>query len=299
MIGDAADRACPLCGSRDVAHVIDQAFDASRVGRLSFASRKPPELMHWRLATCASCGLVYASPAPTADELLREYRDAGFDAGEESRYAAATYAGVVRELLRNLPDRAGVLDIGAGDGAFLERLLELGLSGVVGLEPSAAARAGASQRVRDSIRALPFERGMFDGGGFSLVTCLQTIEHLPEPLAACEEAGRLLKRGGALLVVCHDRRAWSARLLGRRSPIYDIEHLQLFDRATLRALLERSGFERVEVHRLVNRYPLGYWLRLARAPAALVRTLGRVASLPLAVPAGNLWAVGYRRRGSV
>jgi SAM-dependent methyltransferase len=299
MIGAAADRACPLCGSRDAAHVVDNSFDASRVGRLSFASRKPPELMHWRLVTCASCGLVYASPAPAADELLREYRDAGFDAGEESRYAAATYAGLVRGLLPSLPDHVGALDIGAGDGAFLERLLELGLSGVVGLEPSAAARAGASPRVRDSIRELPFAGGMFDEGSFSLVTCLQTIEHLPEPLAVCEEAGRLLKPRGALLVVCHDRRAWSARLLGRRSPIYDIEHLQLFDRTTLRALLERSGFERVEVHGLVNRYPLGYWLRLARAPAALVRKLGRVASLPLAVPAGNVWAVGYRPRGSV
>src|SRR5262249_28249691 len=141
----------------------------------------------------------------------------------------ATYARVVRGLLASLPDRAGALDIGAGDGAFLERLLELGFSGVVGLEPSPAARAVASPRVRDSIRELPFEAGMFDEGSFSLVTCLQTIEHLPEPLAVCEEAGRLLKPGGALLVVCHDRRAWSARLLGGRSPIYDIEHLQLFD----------------------------------------------------------------------
>jgi len=299
MIGDAADRACPLCGSRDAAHAIDEAFDPSRVGRLSFASRKPPELMHWRLVTCAGCGLLYASPAPTADELLREYRDAGFDAGEESRYAAATYADVVRRLLPSLPDRAGALDIGAGDGAVLERLLELGLSGVVGLEPSAAARAQASPRIRDSIRELPFEPGMFDQAGFSLVTCLQTIEHLPEPRTVCEEAGRLLKPGGALLIVCHDRRAWSARVLGRRSPIYDIEHLQLFDRSTVRALLERSGFERIEVHGLVNRYPLAYWLRLARAPAGLTRMLGRVASLPVAVPAGNLWAVGYRPRGSV
>src|SRR5262249_31041407 len=248
MIGAAADRACPLCGSRAAAHVVDKAFDSSRVARLSFASRKPPGRMHWRRVAWGSCGLLYASPAPTADELLREYRDAGFDAGEESRYAAATYADVVRGLLPSLPDRVGALDIGAGDGAFLERLLELGFSGVVGLEPSAAARAGASPRVRDSIRELPFEHGMFDEGGFSLVTCLQTIEHLPEPLAVCEDAGRLLRPGGALLVVCHDRRAWSARLLVRRSPIYDIEHLQLFDRPTLRALLGRPGFQRVGVH---------------------------------------------------
>src|SRR5262249_22958178 len=122
---------------------------------------------------------------------------------------------------------------------------------------------------------------------------------LPEPLAVCKEAGRLLKPGGALLVVCHDRRAWSARLLGRRSPIYYIEHLPLYDRTTLPALLARSRLERVGVHGLVNWYPRGYWLRLARAPAALRRMLGRVASLPLAVAAGNLWAVGYRPRGSV
>jgi SAM-dependent methyltransferase len=299
MIGDAAERACPLCGSRDEANVIEKTFDASRVGRLSFASRKPPELMHWRLVTCASCGLVYASPAPTGDVLLREYHDADFDAGGESQYAAETYAGVVSGLLAKLPDRDGALDIGAGDGAFLERLLDLGFAGVVGLEPSPAARAGASARVRDSIREQPFEAGVFDEGSFSLVTCLQTIEHLPEPLSACREAGRLLLPGGALLLVCHDRRAWSARLLGRRSPIYDIEHLQLFDRGNLRALLERSGFERIEVHGLVNRYPLGYWLRLARAPAPLVRALGPVASLPLTVPAGNLWAVGYRPGGRV
>ena len=132
-----------------------------------------------------------------------------------------------------------------------------------------------------------------------LVTCLQTIEHVPEPLALCREAHRVLKAGGALALVCHDRRAWSARLLGRRSPIYDVEHLQLFDRRTVRGLLERSGFERIEVHTLVNRYPLRYWLRLARVPARFVRVLGPLASFALSVPVGNLWAVGYRPRGRV
>ena len=172
---------------------------------------------------------------------MREYRDAAFDAAGESRFAARTYEEVAARLLPNLPDRAGALDIGAGDGAFLERLLELGFSDVLGLEPSHAARRGAPAQVQALIREESFEPGAFGEASFSLVTCLQTIEHVPEPLALCREARRLLKPGGALLLVCHDRRAWSARLLGRRSPIYDVEHLQLFDRATVRALL--SGAE--------------------------------------------------------
>src|SRR5205823_578264 len=73
-------RACPLCGSRAEAHVLAARFDPSRLGALSFASRKPPELMHWRLVTCASCGLLYANPAPPADVLVRQYREAAFDA---------------------------------------------------------------------------------------------------------------------------------------------------------------------------------------------------------------------------
>jgi SAM-dependent methyltransferase len=295
VIAAGGARACPLCGSRDEARVLAASFDESRLGKLSFASRKPPELMHWRLVTCASCGLVYANPAPTKDVLLRAYRDAGFDAAGESRYAAGTYAAVAARLLPTLPDRAGVLDVGAGDGAFLERLLELGLTAVAGLEPSPAARSGAAPHVQALIREEPFAAGAFAEGCLSLVTCLQTIEHVPEPRALCSEALRLLKPGGALLVVCHDRRSWSARLLGRRSPIYDVEHLQLFDRSTVRGLLERSGFERVEVHGLVNRYPLSYWLRLARVPLPL----GRLGESAVSLPAGNLWAVGYRPGGSV
>ena len=295
----AAERACPLCGSRETASIVESAFDPARVGALSFASRKPPELMHWRLVTCASCGLLYASPIPARDVLLREYREAAFDAAVESGYAAETYARVVQRLLPGLPDRAGALDIGAGDGAFLERLLALGFTHVVGFEPSEAARRSAPPQLLPAIRDKPFLPGAVEERAFSLVTCLQTIEHVPAPLELAREAHRVLEAGGAFLVVCHDRGAWSARLLGRRSPIYDIEHLQLFDRSTVRGLLERAGFERITVESLVNRYPIGYWLRLARAPRAVVRRLGRLSSLPLAAPAGNIWAVGYRARPSV
>ena len=53
-----------------------------------------------------------------------------------------------------------------------------------------------------------------------------------------KEAFRILKPGGAIFLIGHNRRrSLSARLLGRRSPIFDIEHLQLFSPRSLRQLL--------------------------------------------------------------
>ncbi len=65
----------------------------------------------------------------------------------------------------------------------------------------------------------------------------------------------------------HDYRAPINRLLGRRSPIIDIEHMQLFCPASLDRLLGEAGFADIAIRAIRNRYPLRYWLRLRPLPA--------------------------------
>jgi SAM-dependent methyltransferase len=295
-------RACPICGSTAGRELAPARFDLARLDAFAFASRKRPEHMHFRLVLCETCDLAYASPAPAARALEAAYEGAAFDAAEESRYAAATYASFLPGIVGELPGgNAGrALDIGTGDGAFLRELLAAGFEDVTGVEPSAAPIAAADPAVRGRIRHGPFRAGDFAAEQLSLVTCFQTLEHVPDPLQLCRDAWHITRRGGALLVVCHDRRALANRLMGRRSPIYDIEHLQLFSPASLRALLSRAGFGRVDLRSVVNRYPIAYWARLLPIPAAakdaLLRGL-RATSLgraPLALPVGNLAAIAWR-----
>jgi hypothetical protein len=54
------------------------------------------------------------------------------------------------------------------------------------------------------------------------------MEHVLDPKVIALPAFRLLRPGGAFVTVTHDHRGRLNRLLGRRSPIIDIEHLQLF-----------------------------------------------------------------------
>jgi hypothetical protein len=123
---------------------------------------------------------------------------------------------------------------------------------------------------------------------------------MDDPVSVCRGAYDLLQPGGALFVVCHDRSAPLNRVLGRRSPIYDIEHLQLFSPRSLKAMLEQSGFNRVRHWPIRNRYPLRYWTSLAPLPMELrkwlVASLDRVglSAFSLSLPVGNVAAVAYK-----
>ena len=297
----ATVRHCPICGADGQPRLFADANIApEELNQFAFASRKLPEYMHWCLWECGKCDLLYANPAPTVEQLAGLYRDAAFGSGVEARFASKTYGGLLRRISPRLPDRVGALDIGTGDGAFLHELLDQKFSGVTGIEPSSAPIRSADDRVRLLIRQGLFQAGTFDEGQFSLVSCFQTIEHLSDPAGMIREARRILKPGGAVFLIGHNRRALSARILGQKSPIFDIEHLQLFSPQSMRQLLVSAGFGRVSVTPFLNRYPLSYWSQLLPLPGRmktmtldLLRASG-AGKLPIPLPAGNIWAVVFK-----
>lgn len=244
VIIELVPRTCPICGSRDGSRLFAEAnVDLHGLGAFAFASRKAPEYMHWRLVECSHCDLLYVDPAPPPEELASLYRNADFGSGVEATLAALTYGRFLPPIAKRIPDRIGAVDIGTGDGAFLRQLLAAGFSEVVGIEPSLAPLEAADSSLRPLIRHDIFRPNSFRPSSLSLITCFQTIEHLPDPLTFCRDAWHTLKPGGALFLIGHNRRAVSAKILGRKSPIFDIEHMQLFS-ATSIAIYSRRLISR-------------------------------------------------------
>ncbi len=300
-----AARPCPLCNTETASRLYaEENLDFEKLDDFAFASRKVPEYMHARLMECRACDLVYANPAPSVSAIGDAYCEAAFDSGDEARLASRTYARFLPLIQRQLPDARGALDIGTGEGSFLRELLDAGFSDVAGVEPSRAPVATASDEIRRLIRQGLFRDADFEPESLSLVTCFQTIEHLADPLSMCRAASRILKPGGALFVIGHNRRSLSARVLGRKSPIYDIEHLQLFSPASLRHMLAAAGFTGVRIAPLWNCYPLRYWTRLFPLPRRLKDSVLRgleataLGNLPVKLPAGNLVAIGFKNHAN-
>lgn len=256
--------------------------------------------MHFRMLVCPVCDLCYASPVLDISVIQKKYRSAFFDTSEESHHAAKTYISYLRGIVDLLPNLEGALDVGASDGAFLEKLLELGFRDVRGVEPSKASIASAKMHIRPLICKTFFEVNAFIPQSLSLISCLQTLEHIENPLVFFYSAFRLLRQGGCLFIVAHNYRSLSARILRHRSPIYDIEHLQLFSERSLRELYGRVGFKRFRVFPIVNRYPVRYWIKLLPFGIDIKRRIIdlsqklSIADIGLTIPAGNFAAIGFK-----
>jgi 2-polyprenyl-3-methyl-5-hydroxy-6-metoxy-1,4-benzoquinol methylase len=294
-------RGCPICKSAsDSLLFASENVDRKVLNEYAYASRKLPEYMHLRLLVCTACDLVYVATAQEPNELFSAYTEAAFDSAAESFDAAITYHRLVEPLFLKIREKKGVLDIGAGDGAFMRRMLVSGFSDVVGVEPSKAPINAAPSEIRDLIYNGFFKANIFPDSSYSIVTCFQTIEHVLDPLELVRTAHGLLRPGGFLCIVGHNRRSFSAKVLGRRSPIYDIEHLQLFSKRSMFELMTKAGFGHVDVKSFCNTYSLFYWSKLFPFPGfikgKLLRVLNnsRLGKIPVTLPAGNIIAIGQK-----
>lgn len=264
-------RSCPSCNSIDHSRLIfKQNIDKSKLNAYSYASRKIPEFMNFNLVCCPSCNLLYASEVFDLDTSLDQaYNMAEYDSNEEAIYAATTYAQALAMKVNELNICGAALEIGAGNGAFLTKLLDLKFQKVVGVEPSLSAANCASAEIKKMIRVEMFAAENFEPESFDLVVICQTLEHLEDPLSFIENAYKLLKSGGMLMVVGHNYRHWLMRLLGARSPIIDIEHFQLFSPQSLEFILNKCNFSNIEITPLKNAYPVHYWGKLLPLPLGL------------------------------
>lgn len=261
-------RDCPVCGCAVEKGIpfLDRHITESKLSEFSYASRKTPEFMRYRMLRCAQCDVLYACEAPEQSHLSAAYHQAAYDSQEEALHAAEAYEKALLPIIEGMSDRQGVLDIGTGTGVFLQRMQANGFTGVVGVEPSRSAIDAAAPDIRSCIREGIFSEKDFSKESFAMITCFMTLEHVTDPAALVREAVRLLKPGGVFVAVVHDWRAWNNRVLGARAPIIDIEHLQLFSPQSARTLLERQTLTDVRCSSFANSYCLDYWNRLFPTP---------------------------------
>jgi SAM-dependent methyltransferase len=225
---------CALCGGE----AFSPAWDC---GSFSFVA-------------CRGCGLLQQNPQSEPEAVASRYDEDYLRYEEENQYAyrdlellALADLGL-EETSKPLFERARaegrrprVLDVGCATGALLAALRDSGWE-AQGVEISEAQASYGEARHGLPIFAGRLEEAAFPAASFDLVHASHLIEHLNAPASFLDEAERVLAPGGLLALTTPNADGLQARLYGPRwrSAIYD--HLYLFSRRTLHALLASRGF---------------------------------------------------------
>jgi SAM-dependent methyltransferase len=282
---------CPACSSNGKLKFKEKIED-KLFNELTFASRKRPELMHYDLFECENCYSLFTKRDVDLSNLLKNYEIAEYDSNTEAKFAARTYVTTLRKALPPL-FKGSVLDIGAGDGAFLKEAKDVFATSNLGIEPSIRA-IEKSDDLEVNLVNIAIEN-FKSKDKFDLVTCFQTIEHLNNPRNFVETIKKFIKPGGYLAISCHNRLSTVNKILGEKSPIFDVEHLQVFTDSGIELFLKSLGFEIIYSKKYKNTYPLSYWLKIAplgEKVKDLVERNKKIFSLPISINVGNHMIIG-------
>ncbi len=114
-----------------------------------------------------------------------------------------------------------VLDVGCGGGILAEAMAALGAE-VTGIDLGQAPLAVAKLHLKESGRQVDYQQISAEElaqqrpGAFDVVTCLEMLEHVPDPASTVNACSRLLKPGGQVFFSTINRnpKSWLFAIVG-------------------------------------------------------------------------------------
>lgn len=200
------------------------------------------------LLRCDSCRLAFTPHEPIPQDLPRLYGEDYFTAGG-SGYRAyvgeeATHRFQARRYLRRLATVKApgtLLDVGCAAGFFLDEAKRAGWT-TLGLDASPYAARYARETLGLEVRTSGFlEADWLGDCKFDVVTMLNVLEHMADPVAVERQLCALIPSGGLVAIETWDSASVVARLFGRHWHQYDPCYVPYYHcRASLTRLFPSS-----------------------------------------------------------
>ena len=257
---------CAICNKSDYRVVYKENFDLKKINEKIFSARRLPDRIHYRIVQCNNCKLIYSNPVIEYGKIASLYQKSFVSYDEQIENLRETYGYYLKQLDKYRVSKERLLEIGCGNGFFLEEALKQNYGQVYGVEPGKKSVAKANHNLKTYIKEGIFKPSLFHKNFFDVICCFQTLDHIPDPNKIIKECYKILKRGGYMLFLNHDVESLFAKILGEKSPIIDIEHTYLYSHITIKKIFEKHNFKVLKVESALNIHKLAYWIHLMPIP---------------------------------
>jgi SAM-dependent methyltransferase len=206
----------------------------------------------YTLNQCNNCRVIFLSPCPTEAQLNRAYDYTYYGEGTDKfnliieRVLDFFRSRRSSFLRKHLKTDARVLDIGCGNGRFLQYLGAKRNFELHGIERKGNSALRASQIAGIRLLVGSLKQNTYPSDYFDAITLFQVFEHLDNPAEILQIIQKILKPGGILIMSFPNIISWQARWFkGDWLHLDPPRHLFYFKPVDFIALMQLRGFELV------------------------------------------------------
>jgi len=209
-----------------------------------------------KVIRCVKCGHVQLCPVPTPEEDKKFYdkqlQDAGikyfFKLSELGRLSAPDVdrrAALIRKLIRK---NKKILEIGSGDGFFLERMTQYGYD-IVGIEVSEQRRKNSKKITKAKVLDIDLIEHVPNIGKYDSILLFQVLEHIRDPVIFLKNISKLLYPHGNVIVEVPNFNDFQIKL-NQSYKIWQLQraHIHYFTPVTLKRVFAEAGLR----HKIVG-----------------------------------------------
>ena len=224
---------CPVCGSID----------------------KKELFIKWgfRIVDCNNCEHVYVENQVKESFLAELYATSNVDEKFQERsldsnlfkFEILLYNKYLQFIQKTFNKDESLLDIGAGDGKFIEFVNTFSNYKLSAMEFSEKSSEFIKSIVgENNYYNTAVSKTNFNGKKFKIITLWSVMEHLPNPLVELSKCKEILDNDGIIIAQMPNFYSRALKIFGIRNPtINPRSHLQYFSYNSFERLAHNAGFE--------------------------------------------------------
>ncbi|MFM5833778.1 class I SAM-dependent methyltransferase [Aeromonas caviae] len=246
----------------------------------SHATEYFTEKFGFTLSRCTACEHIFCNPMPDKKQLdyyynseMKDFENEFFMESFENRVPIFERR---LEIIKQYISSGKLLDVGSAIGIFLTAIERQNLAyELYSCDPSASACEQLKEKFRNVNTFQCMVEELNIPSYFDIITMWDTLEHVIDPVNVANKIHSLLKRDGFWFFSTPNTSSFEWMTAGKRHvQILPPGHINLFNPASIKILLEKTGFDLIETYTLNGSLDISYVQKLLATDPSFQNSIG-------------------------
>lgn len=248
---------------------------------------------------CSKCNLLYSPRYFSNEQLDILYSDMPDNLlGEDKSIISKTHQGYVKQISKKVKNINIYLEIGPDIGLVTRSVIsQFQPNKVILIEPNISVHKELLSNSKSNTEVVLINdiEALGDKSP-DLIVGVHVYDHLLNPLEELLKLNSRSAPGAKIALVVHNEKSIIRKILGKKWPPFCLQHPQLYNKITMKHMLELAGWEIVSIQPTINWFSLRHFARMGGGVIGInPRLFSLIPNIQIPIKLGNMICIAEKR----